>query len=58
MNRTSPGSMALLIMWLSIGIPYVISVGRIGDLGIQIMLTVCYLVAVISVTRLLKRQKA
>ena len=47
--------MSLAILWLSVGFPYAIAMTRIDDLGVQVMLTAMYLVAVLSIVRLINR---
>jgi len=47
----------LMLLWVSIGLPYVIAVNHIDDLVIQLVLTGLYLVAVLSVVRLVHRRR-
>jgi hypothetical protein len=53
-----PKATAKLIMWASIAVPYIVAMNRIDDLGIQLLLTGCYVVAVVSIMRLVIRRPA
>ena len=57
MSRTRSETMSLAILWLSVGFPYAIAMTRIDDLGVQVMLTAMYLVAVLSIVRLINRSR-
>ena len=58
MNTLKPELPVFLTLWTALGLSFAITINRIDDIAMQIVLTSLYVVTVLAITRLINARRA